>query len=200
MDFKNNEDFDITEIDKFLVSRFKSYEDFKKYANSVSPSVFGTIQPKNKKELKRIIRETITKEGNECDLNFIDTSLITDMSGLFEDMPGFNGKIDKWDTSNVTDMSNMFHHVKSFNQPIGNWNTSKVTDMGCMFRDAKKFNQPIGDWNVSSVERTSGMFECATSFNQPIDKWDVSNVTKMHRMFEDAKLEMLGKIPSWHKE
>ena len=157
------------------MSRFKSYEDFKKYANSVGPSIFGAIRPNDKKELKLIIRETVVKEGNECDLNFIDTSLITDMSGLFEDMPGFNGKIDKWNTSNVT-------------------------DMGCMFRDAKKFNQPIGDWDVSNVERTAGMFECASSFNQPIDNWNVSNVTKMSRMFEDSKLEMLGKIPSWYKE
>ena len=42
-----------------------------------------TVQPKNKEELMEIIEDTIKKEGNRCDLNFIDTSLITDMSGLF---------------------------------------------------------------------------------------------------------------------
>ena len=44
---------------------------------------YTTIQPKNKAELKNIIRDTINKEGLECDLNFIDTSLIKDMSHLF---------------------------------------------------------------------------------------------------------------------
>lgn len=43
----------------------------------------STVQPKTKKELQSIIKDTISKEGPECDLNFIDTSLITDMSLLF---------------------------------------------------------------------------------------------------------------------
>ena len=55
-----------------------------------------TVQPKNKEELSRVIWDTIKKEGLDCDLNFIDTSLITDMSHLFAHTR-FNGKIDKWD-------------------------------------------------------------------------------------------------------
>ena len=46
-------------------------------------SQYNTEQPKTKKELKEIILEIIEYDGNECDLNFIDTSLITDMSNLF---------------------------------------------------------------------------------------------------------------------
>ena len=45
-----------------------------------------TVRPKSKKELKKIILDTIKNEGYECNLNFIDTSRITDMSRLFEDM------------------------------------------------------------------------------------------------------------------
>ena len=44
-----------------------------------------TVQPKTKKELKEIIEKTIKEKGLECDLNFIDTSLIDDMSELFKD-------------------------------------------------------------------------------------------------------------------
>ena len=40
--------------------------------------------PKSKKELKEIIKKRIEYEGNEVDLNDIDTSNITDMSGLFK--------------------------------------------------------------------------------------------------------------------
>ena len=54
-------------------------------------------KPETKEELEQLIKETIKKEGNECDLNFIDTSLITDMSNLFYDMHDFNGKISDWD-------------------------------------------------------------------------------------------------------
>jgi hypothetical protein len=42
-----------------------------------------TVQPKDKDELIEIIRNTIKKEGYNCNLNFIDTSLITDMSEMF---------------------------------------------------------------------------------------------------------------------
>ena len=38
------------------------------------------FQPKTKDELKKIIEDTIKEQGNNCDLNFIDTSLIKDMS------------------------------------------------------------------------------------------------------------------------
>ena len=42
-----------------------------------------TVQPKTKDELKKIIEDTIKEQGLNCDLNFIDTSKITDMSYLF---------------------------------------------------------------------------------------------------------------------
>lgn len=41
------------------------------------------ITPESKEELKRLIIETIIKEGPHCNLNFIDTSRIVDMSYLF---------------------------------------------------------------------------------------------------------------------
>ena len=145
------------------------------------------VQPKTKEELRNIILKTIQKDGNECDLNFIGTSLITDMSSLFKDMTQFNGKIGNWDTSKVTNMHCMFVGAKSFNQPIGNWDTSHVTDMNGMFYEAESFNQPIGNWDTSKVTIMSAMFERAESFNQPIGNWDTSKVTDMSLMFKYAK-------------
>jgi hypothetical protein len=40
------------------------------------------VQPKTKRELKNIIQKTIEEQGPNCDLNFIDVSLIKDMSDL----------------------------------------------------------------------------------------------------------------------
>ena len=59
--------------------------------------------------------------------NKIDTRLITDMSGLFQNskLKKIDG-IETWDTSNVEDMHNMFRGALHFNHNINNWNVSKV--------------------------------------------------------------------------
>ena len=81
---------------------------FREFLNETSKTTRTTVKPKNKSELMKIIKDTIKKEGNNCDLNFIDTSAITDMTELFEDSK-FNGDISKWDVSNVKDMHEMFY-------------------------------------------------------------------------------------------
>ena len=90
-----------------------------------------TVQPKTKNELARIIKNTIKGKGNNCDLNFIDTSKITDMSYLFEESE-FNGDISKWDVSNVKNMIFMFAKSK-FNGDISKWNVSNVKNMSNVF-------------------------------------------------------------------
>ena len=82
--------------------------------------------PKTKKELKNIITQRIKENGNEVDLNDIDVSNITDMSGLFYKFYYFNGDISDWDVSNVTDMNSMFDNCKSFNRDISSWDVSNV--------------------------------------------------------------------------
>ena len=87
--------------------------------------------PKTRNELEDIINQRIESEGNECNLNDIDTSNITDMSGLFTSSE-FNGDISKWDVSNVESMWSMFYCSK-FDGDISKWDVSKVTNMGNMF-------------------------------------------------------------------
>ena len=119
--------------------------------------------PKTKEELKAIIKRRIKEEGNEVDLNNIDVSKITDMSGLFAGT-NFNGDISEWDVSNVTNMK-------------------------CMFYGANKFNQDISNWDVSNVENMSWMFGNCKYFNQDISSWDVTNVTDMQDMFYKCPIE-----------
>ena len=141
------------------------------------------VQPRTKEELKQIIKDTIKEKGNKCDLNFIDTSLITDMSGLF-DSSDFNGDISKWDVSNVKNMSEMFDGSK-FNGDISNWDVSNVEDMAYMFC-VSNFNTDISKWDVSNVKDMSKMFY-DSKFNRDISKWNVSNVKDMSEMFEYSK-------------
>jgi surface protein len=77
------------------------------------------VYPKTRLELLRLIEVRVLSNGNNCDLNDIDVSEITDMSSLFT-WSSFNGDISQWDVSNVTNMSGMFAHSK-FNQDISNW-------------------------------------------------------------------------------
>ena len=110
-------------------------------------------KPTTKQELKVLVNNL------SIDLGDIDTSLITDMSRLFENTNriDFSG-IEAWDVSNVTDMSSMFYKAKKFNQPIGNWNVSNVAWMDYMFYKAEAFNQPLNNWDLSKVVDKDHMF------------------------------------------
>ena len=105
-----------------------------KFKNCLNESVKTTVQPKTKDELMKIIKDTIKKEGNNCDLNFIDTSLIDDMSELFIGSV-FNGDISKWNVSNVRSMRYMFC-ISKFKGDISKWNTSNVENMDGMFKNS----------------------------------------------------------------
>ena len=108
--------------------------------------------PKTKEQLKELLSKLIKERGNNGDFNDIDTSEITDMSGLFKYMEDFNGDISNWNVSNVKNMLAMFYACTSFNQPLDNWDVSKVENMRLTFCECKSFNQPLNDWNVSNVK------------------------------------------------
>jgi surface protein len=147
----------------------------------------------NGKEYEAVDRALlITRKNEGADLTCVCTSLVTDLSFMFEQST-FNQDIGNWDVSNVTNMNYMFAINSSFNQPIGNWDVSKVTTMTAMF-ERSSFNQPIGDWVVSNVTNMSFMFS-GSQFNQAIGDWDVSNVTNMNFMFENSFFNQ--NISSW---
>ena len=161
------------------------FTEYLKYTNSsrrITESSLETVHPKNKDELVRILQGYFDREEPDwkCDLNWIDTSKITDMSNLFshglESSGGlglgrFNGDISQWDVSNVKDMKYMFFH--------------------------SNFNGDISEWDVSGVNNMTDMF-CHTTFNGDISNWDVSNVTDMFGIFTDSPLQ--NNPPKWYKK
>ena len=102
-------------------------------------NVLDKVQPKNKAQLKSLIEYAFNH--NIYDLNFIDTSKITNMSWLFEYI-SCNFDISNWDVSNVTDMDNMFVNCKKFNYDLSDWDISNMTRWKNVFCGCDKITIP----------------------------------------------------------
>ena len=127
-------------------------------------------------------------EFTSIDLSGFDTSLVTNMSGLFsvcESLEELN--LSGWDTSQVTDMSDMFSWSINLEEIIGieDFNTSNVTNMSKMFKDDRKLSElNLNGWSTSQVTDMSRMFdECNSLEEIDMSSWDTSNVTDMSEMF-----------------
>ena len=114
-----------------------------------------SCQLKTKEELEQIIKDRISKEGLNCNLNDIDVSQITDMSLLFYKSE-FNGDISRWNVSNVKSMYCMFAY-SNFNGDISKWNVYNAKDMSYMF-EISKFNQNISSWKINKNCDTMHIF------------------------------------------
>ena len=99
------------------------------------------VQPKNRVQLEQLIDYAF--KHNIYDLNFIDTSKITDMSNLFVNCE-YDIDVSNWDVSNVTNMYNMFYFCKNFDCDLSNWNIAKTTPIKDMFFNCDK--SIIPDW------------------------------------------------------
>ena len=178
------------------------------------------VQPKNKVQLKSLIDHAFNH--NIYDLNFIDTSKITDMSNLFEDIRhnfdvskwdmsnvidisfmfygchNFNCDLSKWDVSNVTNMSYMFSNCyKLEGKGLEHWDVSNVTDMASMFYYCKNFDCDLSRLNVSNVTCMEYMFTGCEKFNCDLSDWDISNITRWKNMFGGCDKMT---IPNWYKK
>lgn len=115
-------------------------------------------KPTTKDELSSLIWEELKKQGPDADLNHIDTSLITDMSYLFENCNIRNIKIDRWNVSNVTNMSRMFFGCTNFNSDLSEWNVSNVKNMYAMFSYCRDLFFDLSYWYIVDDTNVENMF------------------------------------------
>ena len=180
---------------------------------SIKNDTLITFQPATKEDLQIAVDNWVLLDGdtdkdtstyNDVPISDWDTSLIVDMSNLFENKETFNDDIGNWDTSNVENMGKMFLRAVNFNKPLNSWNVSKVTNMQYMFSGYIEngiityslFNQPLSDWVVSNVTQMGSMF-IFSEFNQDINNWDVSNVKFMNWMFHHA-INFNQQLTNWN--
>lgn len=147
------------------------------------------LKPKSKEQLRSIIEQELKYQGPDADLNFIDTSEITDMSSLFIDLKPQNIKIDEWDTSKVTNMKSMFAYCRKFNGiGLENWDLSSVEDIKSMFEYCSKFNSDLSTWKLPKITSLYLTFhKCSIFTGSGIENWDVSNINDISYAFSGCK-------------
>ena len=199
---------------KYLVEYVYGFDimdsDYDNSDNVVDPEIISQyirVKPRNKEDLQNLIKQAIKetvnthKRGGETlDLSFIDTSAITDMSGLFNGMFPKNKfyirRIDftGWDTSNVTDMKEMFLNCKELQWlDLSMFNTSKVTDMSKMFYNCEKlWELDVSSFDTSNVETMQKMFMKCAMLRADLSNFKLKKAVHLEYMFagEDMNVKI----------
>lgn len=157
--------------------------------------------PETKEQLRAIIKKKIketvnthNRQGETLDLSYIDTSAITDMSGLFKGMFPLNkfyiNRIDftGWDTSNVTTMKEMFLNCRDLNElDLSMFDTSKVTDMSKMFYNCENlWEVDVSSFDVSNVEDMRKMFMKCSQISVDVSHFKLKDFVKLQYMFAES--------------
>ena len=139
---------------QYIIHKIDKREKLSKDEYSILKKSVGIYKVYEHDELQELIKYFTGQFGDECTLNWIDVSNVTDMNNMFF-WSTFNGDISQWDVSKVTNMYCMFYY-SNFNSDISQWDVGNVTNMSYMFYNSE-FNSDISQWDVSNVTNRRNM-------------------------------------------
>ena len=119
-------------------------------------------------------------------IEYLNTSKVTDMRGMFTMCSVTTLDISGFDTSNVTNMYGMFAMCGATTLDLSSFDTSNVTDMGGMFLWCPSLTSlDLSSFDTSNVTVMGGMFLwCSSLAAIDVSGFDTNNVTDMTEMFE----------------
>jgi surface protein len=126
-----------------------------------------------------------------------DTSLVTNMSGVFRDATNVVPDLSTWDVSSVTDMSLMFHNNTFSNPDVSAWDVSNVTSFSHMFAGCNSANPDVSAWDTGSATTMQAMFLATQVADPDVSAWDVTNVTTVASMFRGSTGVTSPNLNSW---
>ncbi|EGP5620192.1 BspA family leucine-rich repeat surface protein [Enterococcus faecium] len=127
------------------------------------------------------------KSLKNLDLSGLDTSNVTNMSGMLQSNSLTNINLSGLDTSKVTRMDMMFRENNFISIDVSNLDTSNVTNMYSMFSFNPFISLDLSNFNTKNVTNLSGMFyNCSNLTNLDLSGLDTSNVTNISSMFQDC--------------
>lgn len=176
--FEDLEKFDITDYQDDVIN------------NHDIQNIIFNYKPETYNELIDLVQERYDENHESPFLLDIDTSLIEDMSGLFE---GFNKTIEldlsTWNTSNVETMESMFYactQLKTLN--ISSFNTANLENMNYMFSYCRSLTDiDLTHLDISNVTMMKEMFSNCIHLNTVnLSNLDFSNVYDITKMFSQC--------------
>ena len=146
------------------------------------------------------------KSITQCDMSKLDTSNLTNASGMFDGCSSLTtiGDLSGWNTSSLTNASDMFAVCSKLTTlgDLSGWDTSNLTDASYMFSVCSNLTT-LGDlsgWNTSNLTDASYMFSVCSNLTTlgDLSGWDTSNLTNASYMFHwCSSLTTLGDLSGW---
>ena len=158
------------------------------YHNTISTVVFDPSFADVRPITMRYWFDSMSNLTGIIGLEYLNTSEVTDMSGLFNGCSSLtNVNLEHFDTGNVTDMNSMFRDCSSMRQlDLSSFDTRKVTDMSTMFRGCTSLESlDLSNFDTHSVTRMIWMFYNCSNLTTIYagGNWDTAGVTTPASMF-----------------
>lgn len=177
--------FNDVDMNDELKNKLNNPKNFKMFRNLIPVS--------SKSELVNIIKKSIDKIGINGNYNWIDTSMVDDMSWIFSNdnnfgksIGYFDGDISLWDMSNVKIANGMFCD-SSFTGDVSKWDVSNLREAAYMFAYTP-VNFDVSKWNVSKLVNGYRMLYY-TKTNCDVSNWNICSLTKYKDMFAGTHID-----------